>query len=400
MNARLRTVLFWCHLAIGVSAGLIVGLMSVTGALLGFERQVIAMVDGAPAVPAHDGAARLPLDSLLALRGVARADISSIALRADVHEPVTVRFRDRARPAIALDPFTADTLTIPKGGKAQAFFSAVTRWHRFLGATTAPARGTARIFTGLANFLFLMLVLSGFVLWWPRRWTAAIVRSSLRFDGRLRGKARDFNWHTVAGFWIAMPLFAIVTAGVFMAYQWPGKWLDRALGTPAEQLAAAQPERPAAEPKPAAPKQAGPPPNPVRADDATLDATFGAMERTIPAWRSATISLPGLKDSTLQVSVGEGNMLRADLRTTLTLQRATLLPTAVRSYASLSASRKIRAWMRYTHTGEAFGVTGQVIATLASALAGLLVWTGLALALRRLGAWRRRRGRAVGVAAA
>ena len=44
-----------------------------------------------------------------------------------------------------------------------------------------------------------------------------------------------------------------------------------------------------------------------------------------------------------------------------------------------------------THTGEALGIVGQTIAGLGSMVGVVLVWTGIALALRRLWAWNRRR---------
>jgi uncharacterized iron-regulated membrane protein len=52
--------------------------------------------------------------------------------------------------------------------------------------------------------------------------------------------------------------------------------------------------------------------------------------------------------------------------------------------------RRLRAWVRPLHTGEAGGLPGQTIALVASAGGGVLVWTGLALAWRRFRTWRRR----------
>jgi uncharacterized iron-regulated membrane protein len=46
--------------------------------------------------------------------------------------------------------------------------------------------------------------------------------------------------------------------------------------------------------------------------------------------------------------------------------------------------------LRFAHTGEYWGLPGQTIAGLASAVACVLVWTGLALAWRRFVAWRAR----------
>ncbi|CAN5799823.1 hypothetical protein BH23GEM5_BH23GEM5_06000 [soil metagenome] len=40
-----RTVLFWCHLSVGVLAGVVVLVMSVTGVLLTYQRQITAWAD-------------------------------------------------------------------------------------------------------------------------------------------------------------------------------------------------------------------------------------------------------------------------------------------------------------------------------------------------------------------
>ena len=53
-------------------------------------------------------------------------------------------------------------------------------------------------------------------------------------------------------------------------------------------------------------------------------------------------------------------------------------------YASQSPGRRLRTWSRWIHTGEAGGVIGQTVAGLVSAGAVVLVWTGIALAWRRL----------------
>jgi len=46
--------------------------------------------------------------------------------------------------------------------------------------------------------------------------------------------------------------------------------------------------------------------------------------------------------------------------------------------------QRTRRWLRFIHTGEAYGLAGQTVAGLASLAACLLVATGLALAWRRL----------------
>jgi uncharacterized iron-regulated membrane protein len=52
-------------------------------------------------------------------------------------------------------------------------------------------------------------------------------------------------------------------------------------------------------------------------------------------------------------------------------------------YAEQSAGRQARSWLRYLHTGQAFGWFGQLIAGLACIGGLVLVYTGFALSWRR-----------------
>jgi hypothetical protein len=74
----------------------------------------------------------------------------------------------------------------------------------------------------------------------------------------------------------------------------------------------------------------------------------------------------------------------------LTLNRNTAHIEKWEPYASQSAGRRARTWLRFAHTGEVYGLTGQTFAGVVTGGAVVLVWTGLALAFRRLLAARKR----------
>ena len=63
----LRKIIFWCHLSTGVTAGLIVLTMSITGVLLTYERQIIAWADtsGYSSAPPSPETKRLPIETIL-----------------------------------------------------------------------------------------------------------------------------------------------------------------------------------------------------------------------------------------------------------------------------------------------------------------------------------------------
>lgn len=377
VGTAVRTVFFWIHLSVGIAASALILLMSVTGVLLGFERQSIAAIDGTVTVPPAHGLARLAIDSVLTRHAIDRTDVASVVVRAEPDRPLTIRFRDRERAALLVDPWRGTTIESPPPGKGQAFFSALRRWHRWVGATGTEWRTRFRAATGAANLAFLFLVLSGLYLWWPSKWTKQRLVATTVPRLRATGKARDFNWHHSFGFLAALPLALIVASGVFISYQWPGRLLDRYLGSPEERAAA---------PAPLPDARSAP-----SAAEAPLDRSIGHAIAAHPDWRQLTLTLPAERDSVLRIAVAEGNTYRPDQRYTLTYARTSGAMLTASGYADLSLSRQIRAWVRFGHTGEVFGVTGQLIATLATAVGALLVWTGLGLSWRRWRQWRGRR---------
>lgn len=375
VGSVVRSAFFWVHLAVGVAASALILLMSVTGVLLGFERQSIAAIDGVATVaPAH-GLPRLAVDSVLARQAIDRADVSTVVLRAEPDRPLTIRFRERDRAALLVDPWRGTTVEAPPPGKGRAFFSALRRWHRWVGATGTEWRARFRAATGAANLAFLFLILSGLYLWWPSKWTRQRLVATTVPRLTATGKARDFNWHHSFGFLAAVPLALVVASGVFISYQWPGRLLDQYLGSPEER----------AESAPPSPELA------PRHVDAPLNRSVAHAIAAHPDWRQLTLTLPADRDTVLRIAVAEGNTYRPDQRYTLTFARTSGAVLATSGYADLSVSRRIRAWVRFGHTGEVFGVTGQLIATLVTAVGALLVWTGLALSWRRWRQWRGRR---------
>ena len=411
VSRRIRTVFFWTHLSIGLLAGALILLMSVTGVLLGFERQLIAWIDGAPRIEAT-GAAPLPLDSVLARAGVAREAAASVIVRRDPTQPITIRLREEGAAPVLAHPATGAVLVPAGDGSGQRAFSALRRWHRYVGAEAGALRDRMKLVNGVANLVFLALVLSGLYLWWPRRWSVARLKATAVPQLTHRGgHARDFNWHNSLGFWFAIPLAIIVATGAFFSFRWPGQYLDLALGSDKERAAAREA---IAEARAARGDARGggdggrertrddaPAPR-VTPDDAPLAHYVATAVAARPAWAQLTITLPDAKASEARVVVAEGNTYRPDQRWTFELARASGTVVTSTGYDDLSTARQLRAWVRFGHTGEVFGIPGQIIATLASAVGVLLVLTGFALTGRRFrqALLRRRRSASSGGAGA
>jgi uncharacterized iron-regulated membrane protein len=420
----LRQIIFWLHLGTGGVAGLVIGVMSVTGVLLAFERQIVTSAerDVRTVQPPAAGGSRLALDVLVtrARTAVPEGRLSGVMLRADPTATVVVNFgRERT---VFVNPYTG--VVLGEGAKTlRDFFHVVTDWHRWLG-TEGDSRDIGRAITGACNTAFAVMVMTGFYLWWPRRWTRQALQAVMVPNLRLRGKPRDWNWHNTAGFWSAFILICITLTGLVMSYQWANDLLYTLTGSPppprpagssADRPATADDRRNGSGPRVAGSLPDGGAGRQSRSEGravteqrertgeageagstpqrASLEALFAVAVQQAPHWRSMTMRLPQRGATQLTVTVEEAKALHPYPRSILTLDAATAAVMRWEPYASYSLGRTLRAWVRPVHTGEAGGAVGQMVAALASAGGVVLVWTGLALAWRRFRARKARAGR-------
>jgi uncharacterized iron-regulated membrane protein len=367
---KFRSIIFWLHLIAGIFAGIVILIMSVTGVLLAFERQIIesAERDFRSTQPQWE-TTRLPMETLLAkVRETETNNFpTSISLQSEPDAPVIFAFgRERA---LLVDAYSGKILG-EGAEKTRGFFRTVTNVHRWL-ATSEKNRTIGKGITGACNLAFLFLVVSGFYLWWPRKWNWASIKAVFLFNRQLSGKARDFNWHNVIGSWSAIPLFFVVLTGVIMSYTWANNLLFRATGNepPLPRAAPTRTEKPREE----------------KAADLKfekLNQLWANAEQKFSDWKTITLRLPSSVEGPLIFSVERGTRGRPDLKTQLTFNPKTGELTE-ETFASFNLGKKLRTWSRWVHTGEAGGFVGQLIAGLVSAGGALLVWTGLALACRR-----------------
>jgi uncharacterized iron-regulated membrane protein len=391
---KLRTLLFWPHLVAGITAGVVILVMSVSGVLLTYERQLIAWSDSQyrSRVPTQ-GASRLPVETLLQTIRAEHPDITASALTfgSTSDAPVMVAIPQRT---LYFDAYSARLLG--EGSQGMRRFMSETRaWHRWL-SVEGDGRRVARFITGWANFLFLFIVVSGLYLWFPRKWTWNHVRSVLLFNRTTTAKARDFNWHNVIGVWSAIPLFIVVLSALPISFSWANAFVYRAVGEgpPVQRGREGGPGRgreggPARESRGAS--EGG-----VREERSApslegLNSLWSRAEQQVEGWRTINVRVPESNRAPVVFAIDKGDGGQPQHRSTLTLDRATGEVVSYESFADQSLGRRLRSISRFAHTGEVLGIPGQTIAGLATAGSVVLVWTGLALAWCRLRVWMKRR---------
>lgn len=370
---RLRPFIFWPHLVAGVLAGLVILMMSVTGFLLTYERQITEWAEQSYAVSPVAGQSSLTADQLLDIGRREAPDEHHFWIRLVNRPggPVSIWAGSRL---LLINPYNGEILREGEGSTTE-FFHFIEDVHRWF-AVEGDGFDFAQATTAYSNLLFLFLIVTGIYLWLPRVWRWPVLKASLFFNPKVKNaKARDYNWHHVFSVWALVPLLLICLTATVFYFPSANTAVYAAFGEDVHL-----PEHGG--------DDEGPPAVPVvgaLSQQALLDiALQHAADNGAPDWYSIWMEpseSPGaVADYYIDRSLGHRPVMAYEL----TLDGVNGDVIRYMWGDDYSPGDRARDVVRYLHTGEVLGIIGQTIAGLASLAACLLVYTGLALAWRRL----------------
>ena len=216
-NVLLRRILFQIHLWVGLGLGLYVLMISVTGSLLVYRRDLAVALTTKPVTPAEH---RLTADQFKAIvqRAYPGFDLQevytpSVRGRIVPDQAVQVQLR-RGDQTIArfFDPYTGADLGAMKQSLINFILWLADLHDDLLGGDTG------RRINGLGAILATILALTGIILWWPgiRNW-----RHSLTIDWTR--KRYGFNWslHNAVGFWMFFFVLLWGISGIYLCFPKP-----------------------------------------------------------------------------------------------------------------------------------------------------------------------------------
>ena len=367
-----RKVLFWMHLTAGATAGIIIFIMCVTGALLAFERQLIEYAENeARHVVVQDAAVKLPpqqiIEKLRESRPEAKPSTMSITNEANAAWLINLGREGQ----VYVDPYTG-AITGEGNRSVRNLMSELRNWHRWV-AMSGDGRPVGKAITGVANLMFLFLAISGIYIWFPRNLTWKSIRPVMWFKRGVTGKARNFNWHNTIGFWTSLFLIVFTLTATVMSFQWASNLLYTLTGNEVPPQQQQQQGGNGGEKPYEFPTNLGP--------------AWTTAESQAPGWRSISLRLPIEKDAVV-FTIDEGIYWNIFGRSTLSVDANTGATTKWEPYGGQNSGRQLRSWFRFTHTGESAGLVGQIIGFIACVGGAFLVWTGFSLAIRRFRNWR------------
>lgn len=361
MKKIFRTI----HLWLSVPFGLIVSLVCFSGAMLVFEEEIsefsrphLYRVETAVDTP-------LPLAQMLERVEAALPDtvsITGVSVPADSSRTCRVSLSKPRRASLYVDPYTGE---IKGSNERLPFFQVMFRLHRWLLDSMRPDGAVfwGKVIVGTSTLVFVFVLLSGMVVWWPR--TSRALRNGLSIAVS-KGKRRFwYDLHVVGGAYAFVFLLAMSLTGLTWSFSWYRAAFYKAFGVEERSGGRGQ-------------------------SSSRHSESFSYI-----SWQRVVEELAAQNRGYREISVSHGSASVAFPRfgNQRAADRYVFRPsdgqiTETVLYKDAGNAAKIRGWIYSVHTGSWGGLPTRILSFMAALLGASLPITGYWLWIKR--AWGRR----------
>lgn len=273
--------------------------------------------------------------------------------------------------SVYMNPYTGEVLHVKSVSRTDSpdFFRFILNGHRALWLPY----DIGRPIVGVAVLIFVFLLLSGLVLWWPTKWIKSIRDKSFKIKWSASFKRVNYDMHNVLGFYSMIVLLIISLTGLVWSFGWFSKslyWVTSG-GTPLSDNR----EAPKSDTT-----------NIKAFSVTTVDKVLLNLSKENPQAAGIMVSIPEKPSGAIGAFVYKKkntyyNMDRYSFDQQ-TLKEISIKTPFSGKYEEANVPDKIRRMNYDIHVGSVLGLTGKIIAFLASLISaslpitGFLIWWG------------------------
>lgn len=355
------------HLWLGLSSGLVVFILGFTGCIYAFSDEIKSIIYKERLfIKASAEQQKLPLSTLLqaAQKSI---DTTHIITRAQLFTDPARTYQFRALKInpnsfgywnyyqyydmVYVNPYNAKVVHIENAKYEFFTISLALHMNLLLG------KPVGHLIVQWSVIIFISLLLSGLILWWPKNRKSKQLRKSFTVKWKAKFKRLNYDLHNVPGFYSFLLLLVISLSGLVMSFGLSGI-----------------------------------PQQPVLSDTTITTSPATKMQQMDQIVDKASIAtpdalyryfnLPLTRQATANVSSYYSNTSFYDRQVQKYDQYTGKLLQAGKRFSELTFDAQLKTINYDLHTGTALGLTGKLIAFLASLIAaslpitGLIIWLG------------------------
>lgn len=255
-----------------------------------------------------------------------------------------------------LDPYSGETLEIIDEEKD--FFQIVKGIHWSLLLSTPIGQPIV----AWSTVIFIVLLISGLVLWWPKKWNRTGRNKSFKVKWSARWRRVNYDLHNVLGFYTLILALIVGISGLYWAFPVTKKALHF-VGTGEFKL-----------PEPAV-ADVSSIPNSITDEKNPLEVAYHNAWKEFPDAYSIAFITPTDSTGTINAIVRGDGMTYYE-RSEMKFDQYTGEVLYIDAYENKNAGEKLLAMNYDIHVGAIGGISGKIIAFLICLISGSLPITG------------------------
>jgi len=362
----IKKILGKIHLWLGLASGIVVFVVAITGCIYAFKPEIENALQSYRFVKPQD-APTLPPS---ALRAIAEKELPGKHIHGimyDVPDRAAQVYFFEIEPeyyyyAVFINPYTGEVTKV-KDMEAD-FFQFTLNGHFYFWLPWHIGQP----FVATMTLVFVVMLISGIVLWWPKNRKAAPQRFTIKWGARWRRK--NYDLHNVLGFYASCIALLLGFTGLVWGFQWFAKGLHTVAGgkmslqyyepTSAVPAITANADR-------------------VAIDRVAIDRVWDLMKQEYPTAQTIEVHVPETDSSSIAANANPDRSVywKTDYRY---FNQYTLEELEVdHIYSKLenaNAGDKLLRMNYDIHVGAIAGLPGKIIAFLASLIVASLPVTG------------------------
>ena len=352
------------HLWLGLASGLLVCFLGITGCMLVFEKEIERFIAPYQFVAPQQKSYLAPSQLKAAAERSLGNDRKAISIEYGSRNKAALAYYYNAKEylIIYLNPYTGAVLK--RKNMNHDFFRFIINGHYYLWLP----REIGQPIVASATLIFVVMMISGLILWWPKNKAARKQRFSVKWSAKWRRV--NYDVHSVLGFYMTWVSIFIALSGLVMGFQWfaktvywtssGGKSLPEYVGATSDTMVV----------KPAL----------------LRDATDMAWQQTLPLLKdneSLSVTFPAFSAAPIDISINHrpGTYYNQDVYhyDQYTLRPLTAQGVFSGSYAQAPVAAKLSRMNYDIHVGSIGGLFTKILAFFGSLIAASLPVTGFIL---------------------
>ena len=344
------------HLWLGLAAGIVLVVVCLTGTILAFEAEIREATREGMTVRAN-GEPR-PVSELIATVEAAGTDsVTGVTLPATADAPyrfTVIRTVAGGGAVVLADPYTG-AHRLEGRSAADGFLTGTLRLHRWLLLRTPVGRPIV----GIATVAFLVLIVSGLIIWFPKKLRWRYVKQGFKIRTSAGWKRINHDLHNALGFYAAVMLFLMGLTGLCWSFDGYRAGLGGLLGAtiferggPDFGLGAGAQEK-----------------------GLSVDAILSTARSTFPEPGELAVNLPSERNPYYAIRFTPATALSPAATDRLYLSRSGN-QLALARFADKHLGERTAELIKALHTGEVFGTVSKTLYFLACLIATSLPVTG------------------------